>query len=56
MPYVEGESLREKLNREKQLGVEETLKIAEGVAAALDLLLITASSAAGVKPVRLAAT
>ena len=36
MPYVEGESLRDKLNRDKQLGVDETVKIAEGVAAALD--------------------
>ncbi len=36
MPYVEGESLREKLNREKQLGVDETVEIAKGVAAALD--------------------
>ncbi len=36
MPYVEGESLRDKLNREKQLGVDETVEIAKGVAAALD--------------------
>ncbi len=36
MPYVGGESLRDKLNREKQLGVDETVKIAEGVASALD--------------------
>ena len=36
MPYVEGESLREKLNRDKQFGVEETVEIAKGVAAALD--------------------
>jgi serine/threonine-protein kinase len=36
MPYLEGESLREKLNRDKQLGVDETVKIAEAVAAALD--------------------
>jgi serine/threonine-protein kinase len=36
MPYVEGVSLRDRLHREKQLGVEETIKIAEGVAAALD--------------------
>ncbi len=35
MPFVDGESLRDKLNREKQLGVEETVKIAESVAAAL---------------------
>ncbi len=36
MPYVEGESLRDKLNCDKQLGVDETVEIAKGVAAALD--------------------
>ncbi len=36
MPYVEGESLRDKLDRDKQLGVEETVGIAKGVSAALD--------------------
>ena len=36
MPYVEGETLRDKMDRDKQLGVEETIRIAEGVAAALD--------------------
>ena len=36
MPYVEGESLRDKLSRDKQLGVEETVEIAKGVSAALD--------------------
>ena len=35
MPYVEGESLRQKLNREKQLGLEETITIATAVAGAL---------------------
>ncbi len=35
MPYIEGESLRDKLNREKQLGVEETVEIAKSVAGAL---------------------
>ncbi len=35
MPYIEGESLRDKLNREKQLGVEEAVEIAKSVAAAL---------------------
>ena len=35
MPHVEGESLRDKLNRDKQLGVEETIEIAKSVAAAL---------------------
>ena len=36
MPYVEGESLRQRLNREKQLPVEDALQIARNVAAALD--------------------
>ncbi len=36
MPFVEGESLRERLDREKQLGVEESLRIARDVADALD--------------------
>jgi serine/threonine-protein kinase len=36
MPYVEGESLREKMARESQLSVEEALKIASEVAEALD--------------------
>jgi eukaryotic-like serine/threonine-protein kinase len=35
MPYVEGETLREKMTREKQLGVEETVAIAMDVADAL---------------------
>jgi serine/threonine protein kinase len=35
MPYVEGESLRDRLDREKQLPLEDTLKITENVAAAL---------------------
>ena len=35
MPYVEGESLRGRLNREKQLSLEDTLSIAKAVAAAL---------------------
>src|SRR4051812_29178371 len=35
MPYVEGESLRDKLNREKQLPVEEAVRIAREVADAL---------------------
>ncbi len=35
MPYIEGESLREKLNREKQLSLEETIEIAKSIAAAL---------------------
>jgi len=36
MPYVEGESLRQKLDREKQLPVEEAVRIAQDVADALD--------------------
>ncbi len=36
MPYVEGESLRDKLNREKQLSIEETIQITKTVASALD--------------------
>jgi eukaryotic-like serine/threonine-protein kinase len=36
MPYVEGESLREKLDREKQLRVDEAVEIARKVADALD--------------------
>jgi Tol biopolymer transport system component/tRNA A-37 threonylcarbamoyl transferase component Bud32 len=36
MPYVEGESLRDKLHREKQLGIEEALEITRAVAGALD--------------------
>jgi eukaryotic-like serine/threonine-protein kinase len=35
MPYVEGETLRDRLTHEKQLSVEETIEIAKGVAAAL---------------------
>jgi hypothetical protein len=36
MPYIEGESLRERLDREKQLGVDEAVRIAREVADALD--------------------
>ncbi|HEX9690515.1 MAG TPA: protein kinase [Gemmatimonadales bacterium] len=36
MPYVEGESLRDLLAREKQLGIEEGVEIARAVASALD--------------------
>jgi len=36
MPFVEGESLREKIAREKQFSVEESLKIIEQVGSALD--------------------
>src|SRR2546425_11039312 len=36
LPYVRGESLREKLTREKQLSLEEAVRIATQVASALD--------------------
>jgi len=36
MPYVEGETLRSKLDRETQLGVDEAVRIAREVADALD--------------------
>ncbi len=36
MPYVEGESLRARLDREKQLPVDEAVRIAVAVASALD--------------------
>ncbi len=36
MPYVEGESLRDKLDREKQLGVSDAVAITQKVAGALD--------------------
>jgi serine/threonine-protein kinase len=36
MPYVEGESLRDKLDREKQLGIDEAIEITRSVASALD--------------------
>ncbi len=36
MPYVEGESLSDKLKRERQLSVEQSIEIAEHVATALD--------------------
>jgi Tol biopolymer transport system component/predicted Ser/Thr protein kinase len=36
MPYVEGETLRDRLNREKQLSIAEAVRIASEVAAALD--------------------
>jgi serine/threonine-protein kinase len=36
MPYIEGETLRAKLNRETQLGIEEAVRITTQVADALD--------------------
>ena len=36
MPFIDGETLRDKLNRETQLGIEEAVKITTDVADALD--------------------
>ncbi|MGH7522903.1 MAG: protein kinase domain-containing protein, partial [Gemmatimonadales bacterium] len=36
MPYIEGETVREKLNRETQFGIDEAVKITTEVADALD--------------------
>jgi serine/threonine-protein kinase len=36
MPFIDGETLRERLDREKQLGVDEAVRIARDVADALD--------------------
>ncbi len=36
MPYIEGETLRDKLNRETQLGIEEAVRLTTEVADALD--------------------
>ncbi len=36
MPYIEGETLRSKLDRERQLGIEESVRITREVADALD--------------------
>ena len=36
MPYVEGETLRTRIDREKQLGVEDAVALARAVAAALE--------------------
>jgi hypothetical protein len=36
MPFIQGETLRDKLNRETQLGVDEAVRIAREVADALD--------------------
>ncbi len=36
MPFIDGETLREKLDREKQLGVDDAVRIARNVADALD--------------------
>ena len=36
MPYLEGENLRDRINREKQLPVDEAVRIATAVASALE--------------------
>ena len=36
MPYIQGETIREKLNRETQFGIEEAVRLATQVADALD--------------------
>jgi serine/threonine protein kinase len=36
MPFVEGESLRDRLNREKQLPIDDAIRISQQVASALD--------------------
>jgi serine/threonine protein kinase/Tfp pilus assembly protein PilF len=36
MPYVEGESLRERLDRDGKLSIDEAVKLAQGIASALD--------------------
>jgi TolB-like protein/tetratricopeptide (TPR) repeat protein len=36
MPHVEGESLRDKINREKQLAIDEAIRITEQVSSTLD--------------------
>jgi hypothetical protein len=36
MPYVQGDTIREKLNRERQFGIEEAVRITREVADALD--------------------
>src|SRR5678815_2454834 len=36
MPYVEGESLRERLTRERQLPMDDAIRVAQHVASALD--------------------
>ncbi len=36
MPYIEGESLRDKIDKEKQLGIDDAVDVARSVASALD--------------------
>jgi len=46
MPFVDGESLRDRLNRERQLPVDEAIRIATEAARALDYATARASSIA----------
>ena len=41
MPHIEGESLRERIDREKQLPVDEAVRIATDLAEALDYADVT---------------
>ena len=50
MPFVEGESLRERLRREVQLSVDEALRIATDAARALNTPTTTAWSTATSSP------
>ena len=36
MPYIEGDTLRDKLDREKQLAIEDAIEITRSIASALD--------------------
>ncbi len=36
MPFIDGETLRDKLNREKQLSIDESVEITKAVSSALD--------------------
>jgi eukaryotic-like serine/threonine-protein kinase len=36
MPFIEGETLRDRLNRERQIGVDDAIRLAREVASALD--------------------
>ena len=46
MPYLEGETLQDRIDREKQLPVDEAVRIATAVANALDHATATRSSTA----------
>jgi len=50
MPYVQGESLRDRLNREKQLSIDDAIKIASEVAEALDAAHEKSSVHRDIKP------